>query len=200
MKYECATAGPSDLITPGALNLLGIAFDGTACFRKGAVEGPEAIRKVSFGIESYSPYLERDLAGHAFYDLGDIGPPPPVPIPEQWEHLAEGFSRRTQGMDPQTRLLTLGGEHSISYFPIVSYLEQYDDLLLIHLDAHADLRDGYQGFHYSHASIVRRVLDHFGPHHNLLQYGIRSGTGGRIPMDEECRNADDLSGNVSSKR
>ena len=70
----------------------------------------------------------------------------------------------------------MGGEHSVSYFPIINYLEQHSDLLLIHLDAHADLRDGYQGFYYSHASIIRRVMDHFGPGHGLIQYGIRSGT------------------------
>ena len=44
------------------------------------------------------------------------------------------------------------------------------------MDAHADLRDGYEGFHYSHASIIRRALDHFGKDHGLVQYGIRSGT------------------------
>ena len=74
------------------------------------------------------------------------------------------------------KLLTLGGEHSISYAPIKKYLEDYSDLMLIHLDAHADLRDGYEGFHYSHASIIRRALDHFGDEHSLVQYGIRSGT------------------------
>ena len=48
--------------------------------------------------------------------------------------------------------------------------------MLLHLDAHADLRDGYLGYHYSHASIIRRALDHFGAEHSLIQYGIRSGT------------------------
>jgi len=70
----------------------------------------------------------------------------------------------------------LGGEHSISYAPIVKHLQQYSDLVLLHLDAHADLRDGYLDFHYSHASIIRRALDHFGDQHQLIQYGIRSGT------------------------
>ena len=74
------------------------------------------------------------------------------------------------------KVMTLGGEHSISYAPIVKYLNQYPDLVLVHLDAHADLRDGFTGFHYSHASIIRRALDHFGPNHELIQYGIRSGT------------------------
>jgi len=48
--------------------------------------------------------------------------------------------------------------------------------VLLHLDAHADLRDGFLGYHYSHASIIRRSVDHFGPGHELIQYGIRSGT------------------------
>lgn len=49
-------------------------------------------------------------------------------------------------------------------------------MVLLHLDAHADLRDGFLGYHYSHASIIRRSVDHFGPCHELIQYGIRSGT------------------------
>ena len=74
------------------------------------------------------------------------------------------------------KVLTLGGEHSISYAPISLYLKAFPDLVLIHLDAHADLRDGYEGYHYSHASIIRRALDHFKEGHSLIQYGIRSGT------------------------
>ena len=49
-------------------------------------------------------------------------------------------------------------------------------MVLLHLDAHADLRDGYLGHHHSHASIMRRSLDHFEDGHELIQYGIRSGT------------------------
>ena len=175
MNYEFST--PSTTFVPGSLNLLGIGFDGTACFRKGAAEGPEAIRKNADGIESYSPYLDRDLASLTFYDLGDLSADPTLPPQQQWEQLEERYSQRIRPwQDSESKLLTLGGEHSISYFPIGTFLKQFDNMLLIHLDAHADLRDGYQGFHYSHASIIRRVLDCFGPHHELIQYGIRSGT------------------------
>jgi agmatinase len=72
------------------------------------------------------------------------------------------------------KFIVLGGEHSISYGPIVRYLEQYPDMVLLHLDAHADLRDGYLEEKYSHASIIRRVLDHFTDKNTLIQYGIRS--------------------------
>jgi len=56
----------------------------------------------------------------------------------------------------------------------VKYLENYPDMVLLHLDAHADLRDGYLEEKYSHASIIRRVLDHFTDKNLLIQYGIRS--------------------------
>ena len=62
------------------------------------------------------------------------------------------------------------------YIEIKKYLQDFANLTILHLDAHADLRDGYEGFHYSHASIIKRVLDHFTPQHQLLQYGVRSGT------------------------
>jgi agmatinase len=58
-------------------------------------------------------------------------------------------------------------------------LDNYEDLCLIHLDAHTDLRDGYLGEKFSHASIIRRVYDHFCSKNTLIQYGIRSG-----PKDE----------------
>lgn len=74
------------------------------------------------------------------------------------------------------RLLTLGGEHSISYAPIKKYLSDFPNLVILHLDAQADLRDGYLGYHYSHASIIRGITDHFGEQNQLIQYGIRSGT------------------------
>lgn len=160
--------------------LIGFGFDGTACFRKGTKHGPSAIRENSFGIESYSPYLHLDLEDYShFYDLGDL------PVIEEenqekvWAHANQAFYKFFEGIkleEKKIRILTLGGEHSISYAPIKTYLEQYPNLVLLHLDAHADLRDGYEGYHYSHASIIRRALDHFTDDHQLIQYGIRSGT------------------------
>ena len=167
----------SSTFVPHALNIVGIRFDRTACFRKGAILGPFALREASCGIESYSPYLERDLESLTFYDLGDLPNNISLDPEDEFRYLTDGFFKLIEGHDlRRAKVLTLGGEHSISYAPIKAYLDEFKDLLLIHLDAHADLRDGYQGFHYSHASIVRRALDHFGPGHQLMQYGIRSGT------------------------
>lgn len=172
---------PSLAPVENAINLIGFEFDGTACFRKGTKDGPDAIRAVSEGIESYSPYLDIDLEDHQnkLFDLGnlDVGT---TSIPDQnWQqatdHFLSIFSPKTL-TEKKAKIITLGGEHSISFAPIKTYLDAFPDLVLIHLDAHADLRDGYNGHHYSHASIIRRVVDHFQDGHKLIQYGIRSGT------------------------
>lgn len=163
----------------GSLNLIGFGFDGTACFRKGTRNGPDALRDVSEDIESYSPYLDADLEQCRFVDMGNLQLGVSDDVEQQWQSATDDFERLFGARDlekEKIRIMTLGGEHSISYGPIKKYLEQYPDLVLVHLDAHADLRDGYEGYHFSHASIIRRALDHFGPDHQLIQYGIRSGT------------------------
>jgi agmatinase len=188
MSFECAL--PQTGIFSNTIHLVGFEFDGTACFRKGTKDGPNALRDVSDGIESYSPYLDDDIDGVSFVDLGnlvlhnltelpDLTKSAPEFLESLWKKGTDDFITLFSDVDLQkhnVKALTLGGEHSISYAPIKTYLEQYDDLALVHLDAHADLRDGYLGYHYSHASIIRRVVDHFGPKHELIQYGIRSGT------------------------
>lgn len=166
-------------IHPGHIHLLGFGFDGTACFRKGTREGPDGLRAVSEDIESYSPYLDADLEDHEFFDLGNLRLGFDEDVEQQWQHAVKDFNAIFEPLDlaeTNTKLLTLGGEHSISYAPIVKHLTQYPDLVLLHLDAHADLRDGFLGYHFSHASIIRRAYDHFGEQHQLIQYGIRSGT------------------------
>ena len=163
-----------------SLNMIGFGFDGTACFRKGTAIAPDAIRLVASDIESYSPYLDLDLEEVApFYDLGNLIVQQSGDAHQDYLAAHARFEKLTESLDfaaDGIQFLTLGGEHSISYSFIAKYLQAYPDLVLLHLDAHADLREEYQGYHYSHASIIRRCLDHFGPGHQLLQFGIRSGT------------------------
>ncbi|MCY4523167.1 MAG: agmatinase, partial [Halobacteriovoraceae bacterium] len=161
----------------GLVHLIGFGFDGTACFRKGARHGPMEIRNASYNIETYSPYLDRDTTEVDFVDLGDLPVKNSRDAASDWQKANDVFSPWLEkGMELSVKFLTLGGEHSVSYAPIVSYLRKYPDLVLLHLDAHGDFRDGYQGFKYSHASLMRRVWEHFGKGHRLIQYGIRSGT------------------------
>jgi agmatinase len=183
MIYDFAQ--PAAGIYTNSIHIIGFEFDGTACFRKGTKAGPNALRAVSDGIESYSPYLDHDIEDITFYDLGNLSTQTKPSndehsdVENQWQRATDDFFKQFGAIDfkqHKVKTLTLGGEHSISYAPIKTYLDNYQDLVLLHLDAHADLRDGYLGFHYSHASIIKRVHDHFTEQHQLIQYGIRSGT------------------------
>ena len=167
-------AKESQSLTKNATFLLGYGYDGSSSFRPGSRFGPMAIREASINLESYSSYLNRDLLETEFYDLGDL-----TLYPSRFDIMCEHFSKLTQNIhlkQDHIRLITLGGEHSISYAPISLYLKHYPNLCLIHLDAHADLRESYLEDKFSHACIIKRVIDQFGDDHQILQYGIRSGT------------------------
>ncbi|MBL6784753.1 MAG: agmatinase [Rickettsiales bacterium] len=84
--------------------------------------------------------------------------------------------------------LVLGGEHSISAGSIRPFVKKYKDLAILHFDAHADLRDGYEGEYYSHASALRRCLDDKAQKSenniDLVSIGIRNISSEEIPFLE----------------
>lgn len=163
----------SDEIHSNATHIIGFCFDGTTSYRPGARFGPDGTRDGSFGIESYSPYLDRELEDYSIYDCQNL----PI-FPSQWKRMNDHFHELTKDLklkEDKIKFLTLGGEHSISYGPMRLCLDNYEDLFILHLDAHTDLRDGYLDEKYSHASIIRRIWDHMDEKNGLLQYGIRSG-------------------------
>ena len=167
LRFIDATKEYSD----ASLILLGCPFDGTASYQPGSRFGPQAIREASQSIESYSPTLKKDLSQINVCDLGDL-------------ELPFGNTPRILNLIEQaiTRLLrdekipiVLGGEHLITLPIISAFREPYPDLMLVHLDAHTDLRDEYLGEKLSHATVMRRVIELIG-NENLIQVGIRSGT------------------------
>ncbi|MBF0313210.1 MAG: agmatinase [Oligoflexia bacterium] len=163
----------SDAIHSNAINIIGFCYDGSTSFRPGARFAPNAIRVASVGMETYSPYADLDMEDYAIFDLGNL------PFhPSRRELSANIFDEAVKHLnirETKAKFLTLGGEHSISFTPISLYLRDYHDLLLIHLDAHTDLRDGYLGDEHSHAAVIKRVHERMQPTQSLLQYGIRSG-------------------------
>jgi len=162
----------SDQILPGKIALLGIGYDGTTSFRPGTRRGPDGLRAVSeAGIETYSPVLDRDLADFEFSDLGNLELPHGAPEPVIEAAYQATRKILTAGAIPAL----IGGEHSISPGPIRAAFEKHPDLLVIQFDAHADLRQEWNGSPNSHACAMRRTLD-FLPADRLLQVGIRSGT------------------------
>lgn len=163
--------GSTDDYEKAQIVLVGAPMDLTVSFRPGARQGPQEVRLVSPGLEEYSVDLQRDLADYSYYDAGDVA----LPFGTVQESLrriglvtAEIFSG---GKFP----IVLGGEHLISYPVIREAANVYPGLAVIHFDAHADLREEYLGERFSHATVMRRVVDLIGGK-NLYQFGIRSGT------------------------
>lgn len=151
--------------------LFGAPMDFTASFRPGSRVGPRQIREVSYGLEEYSPRLERELGEVPFYDAGDLNLP----------HGNVAASLRlvqdlTAAVVEEGKMpVMLGGEHLVSWPAIAAVYARYPDLAVLHLDAHADLRVQYEGERYSHATVMRLVAERLGGG-NIYQCGIRSGT------------------------
>ena len=151
--------------------LFGVPYDGTTSFRPGTRFGPAAIREVSTGLETYCPQLDRDLEDIPYADIGAVEIPygDPQPVVDAVRHATGTVL--AAGMKP----LMLGGEHSISSGAVAAVAEQHPDLVLVQLDAHADLRNEWLGSRHSHACAMRRCLEVL-PSQHLLQIAIRSGT------------------------
>ena len=151
--------------------LVGIPFDGTTSFRPGTRFAPAVVRPDSYGLETYSPYLDLDMADYNLCDLGDIE----LPFGNTTKALNTIYKTFAQIIKDGKRPLTIGGEHLVSLPIIEAFSKIYPDLCIIHFDAHTDLREDYMGESLSHASVIRRAWDILGDN-RIFQFGIRSGT------------------------
>ena len=152
--------------------LFGAPYDSTTSFRPGTRFGPAAMRMESFGIETYSPLQDRDLAEDAkVFDSGDIELPFGAPEPA----LALIEERAAQILADGKRPFLIGGEHLVTLGAFRAVAKKYPDVVVIHFDAHADLREDYLGNPLSHACVLRRCHDLVGDG-RIFQFGIRSGT------------------------
>jgi len=173
--------GGTDNYEQAGIVLVGAPLDLTVSFRPGAREGPREIRRVSQGLEEYSVYLQRDLADYRYYDAGDVA----LPLGAVQESLRRIGLVAAEILAGGKFPLFLGGEHLISYPIIREAVNVYPELAVIQFDAHADLREEYLGARFSHATVMRRVVELIGGG-NLYQFGIRSGAGDEF--DFACDN------------
>ena len=143
-------------------------LEASVSYGSGTAAGPKAIIAASQQLELYDEELGREAYldyGVAAYAESAIARPLPAAL-DQLAGLVGGVL--DQGKFP----FVLGGEHSLTAGAIRPFAERYKDLVVLQFDAHADLRDGYQGEHFSHAAAMRRVLDHAGV--SLVSVGIRA--------------------------
>ena len=150
--------------------LYGAPFDSTTSFRPGARFGPAAMRHESFGLETYSPYQDRDLMDISVFDSGDLE----LCFGSSEMALSDIQKRAEEILKSDKFPLLLGGEHLVTLAAVRAVAAKYLDLHIIHFDAHADLRDDYLGAKLSHACVLRRCHEIVGDGH-IHQFCIRSG-------------------------
>lgn len=150
--------------------IYGMPMDWTVSYRPGSRFGPTRIREVSIGLEEYSAYLDRELEEVKFYDAGDI--PLPFGNPQRSLDIIEKFVDDI--LDAGKFPLGMGGEHLVSWPVMKAVYKKYPDLAIIHMDAHTDLRESYEGEPLSHSTPIRKIAEHIGPE-NIYSFGIRSG-------------------------
>lgn len=170
-----------DAVSPEVAKAVIVPFglEASVSYGGGTNEGPDAIIQASHQVELF----DEDLWCEPFRDFGVATIQPfaiessaggVAPALDQIEAITEKL------LDAGKFPLVLGGEHSITAGVIRPFARRFDELAVLHFDAHADLRDGYEGEHYSHASAIRRVLDH--DNINVVSVGIRNISAEEIPF------------------
>ncbi|KAF5084884.1 agmatinase [Acetobacterium wieringae] len=156
--------GESDIVVFGA------PFDSTTSFRPGTRFASRTMRGESYGLETYSPYQDKDLEEYSIFDGGDLE----LCFGDTEKALAAIESYTTRVLRDNKRPVMIGGEHLVTLGAVRAVARKYPELKVIHFDAHADLRDDYLGAPLSHATVLHRVWDIIGDG-RIYQFGIRSG-------------------------
>lgn len=150
--------------------LFGAGFDGTTSFRAGTRSAPSVIRNESFGIETYSPYQDKDMLDFRYFDSGDLE----LPFGNT-ERVLSDIEKRAETILSDGKLpFMIGGEHLVTLGAVRAAAKKYGDISILHFDAHADLRNEYLGEKLSHACVLRRCWELVGDE-RIFQFGIRSG-------------------------
>lgn len=150
--------------------IFGAPYDSTTSYRPGTRFGPSAMRNESFGIETYSPYQDKDLLDVNVFDSGDLELIFGTPEKALNDIEAAAAEILNDGKVP----CMIGGEHLVTLGAVRAAAKKYNNLYIVHFDAHADLREDYLGERFSHACVMHRCHDIVGDG-RIYQFGIRSG-------------------------
>ncbi len=150
--------------------IFGAPFDSTTSYRPGTRFASKAIRSESYGLETYSPYQDKDLEDIKVFDGGDIE----LPFGNPRKALDMIGEKAKVILDAGKLPCMIGGEHLVTLGMFEEVQKKYPDIRVIHFDAHTDLRNEYLGETLSHASVIRRIWDIIGDD-RIYQFGIRSG-------------------------
>lgn len=153
-------------LQPNEIGVIGLPFDDFSSFMQGPAKAPDEIRKMlqngSMNMCSESG-LDLEATG-ILKDLGNI---------DSIKHPKDIVAPIEEFIEGGGKIISLGGDHSLSYGTIKGHAKRYTNLTVLHLDAHPDLHDEYDGNEYSHACPFARVMDQ-GLTSRLIQVGIRT--------------------------
>jgi agmatinase len=173
-----------------AVLLQSIPYDGTSTWGKGADRGFSAFLEALENMELYDIETDSEAYRHGVHILPDISES------RSPEHVFEAVYKKTTELLATGKYLTFfGGEHSVSIGVIKAFYEKYENLTVLQLDAHADLRDSYGGTPYNHACAVHDASRNA----NLVQVGIRSADSSEMQYlnRQQCYFAEDIYGDES---
>lgn len=170
--------GPESFLDPDRLDadrpqdaravVIPFPIEHSVSYGGGTAAGPNAILKASHQLELYDELFNAEP--YADYGIAALAPLNPAHDLEDALAQLEGV---VANVVQQNRFpLVLGGEHSLTAGAIRPFAKSFDEVIILQFDAHADLRDGYLGEHYSHASAMRRCLDF--PNVSVVSVGIRA--------------------------
>lgn len=150
--------------------IFGAPYDGTSSFRPGSRFAPSKIRIDSYGLETYSPYLNKDILSKNIHDAGDLE----FAFGNRDLVLSRIKNFTEMLISKDKKPFMIGGEHLVTLPVIEALYSKFDNLVILHFDAHTDLRDDYMGEQLSHATVMKRIWDLLGDG-KIYQFGIRSG-------------------------
>jgi agmatinase len=144
-----------------------VAFDKTTTYQHGTEKGPESLIEASRNLELYDIETDSEVYKHGIHTSETLSP-------ETSEEMIDVVYKTVADLIKKKKfVVTLGGEHAISFAPIKAHVEAYPNISILQFDAHADLQDAYEGNPLSHASVMARVLE-LPNIKNIVSVGIRS--------------------------
>lgn len=146
--------------------ILPAPYERTTTYGKGTEKGPEAILRASEQVETFDEELWKETCTAGIHTAAALSFDGKTPE----EDLGKISKRVAEFLALKKKVITLGGEHTVTVGAVDAYLRVYPDLSVLQLDAHADLRDSFEGSPYNHACVMRRLIDRC----PLVQVGIRN--------------------------
>jgi agmatinase len=161
----CGLAGNDADYAGASTVILPIPFDKTSTWLKGADKGPAAIIEASAYLELYDIETDSEVFRKGIFTAK------PIHSASSSDLIRKTCSAISGYLKDNKLVVTLGGEHSVSIGAIKAYAEHRKDLSILHLDAHADSRNSYEGTRYNHACVIARAREFT---RNIVSVGIRS--------------------------